>query len=158
MSNSILQDIVDNTPDPVVIAAGTQATLRIKKAVFCATKGGKRDDDTEKPIRPQVMLYFGVDEEPKAQLISVSLWFPVEGDTDEVVYNQKVAIKKSLNALGIKPKTDGEVDMSQFKPGMDPIALPKWAGKSGLAILDVEAGQGGLARNVVKSWVEVQAM
>jgi len=133
---SLLDEVLNNTPDPTIVPKG-QYEMAITKAVFTASKGGQREDGSEKPIRPMVVLYMKILGEPTAQMVSEYLWFPVEADAEDVQLSQAQKIKGALKALGINPKVDGDVDISKFAPGMEPITFPKWQGKNGYAVLSV---------------------
>lgn len=154
---SMLADIVNNTPDPIVVPAGQSYNLQVTKAVFTATKGGTRDDGTEKPIRPMITLYLKILDEPQAQMVSESLWFPVDTDKEETIYSQNLKIKGALQALGIDPANDGDIDPTTFAPEMEPIPIPGWAGKTGVAVLGVQTYQDNTS-NVVKSWIKPKGL
>lgn len=155
---SLLNDVMQNTPDPIVVPAGEQYNLQVTAAKFMATKGGAREDGTEKPIRPMITLYLKVMDEPTAQIVSEALWFPVQGDKEEVTYQQNLKIKNTLIALGINPESDGDIDPSTFAPEMEPINIPGWAGKTGVAILGTQSRDDGSSYNVIKTWIKSQGL
>jgi len=151
---SLLDEVISNTPDPIIVPKG-QYQMQITKAVFGATKGGQRDDGSKKPIKPMVTLYLKILNEQNAQMVSDFLWFPVEGDSEDVQLNQAQKIKNTLKALGINPKVDGDVDIDKFAPGMEPIPFFKWQGKSGWAILSVGVNvSDGSPMNQVSIWIK----
>jgi len=151
---SLISSIIQNTPDPVVLPAGTRVRLILQKATFGATKGGTREDGTDKPIRPIIKLYCKVEGQPLVGLISDNLWFPLDSDAEDVQVNQNQKIKGVMAALKINPKVDGDIDPNSYKPDMEPVVLANWVGKTGEATLGQDEDAQGLPRNFITNWLK----
>lgn len=145
---SLMREILQDTPDAVIVPGGKQYQLEITKAVFGATKG-----DGDKPIRPMITLYLKVLDNPNSQMLSDFLWFPIESDMDDVDINQRRKIKNTLLSLNIDPEVDGDVDIETFTPDMENEELRGWKGKMGFAVLGVQTLDDGRKINNVKYWL-----